>query len=244
MNVDQKKSKSSFSLVGLFFGLVFGGAGLLFVGLIVREFSENLATYRWDSVPAVIDDLPIDYPKAAPGSRKRRVFTLNAKYTYTYGGREYVGNRLGRAGGKTSDSYEKLALKRRRMLIGEVDRAFVDPKDPANAILERGSLWFGLLALFPMIFVIIGFAVLRASLGGWAGEAAGRMQRRVKPEKRGEATDRSISRVGLRRNFRCRRSANTLFHCLGAVASPSTRRPMATDTLQSDLEPCSGTRRG
>ncbi len=186
MTADQLKGERN--VFAILFGAIFAGIGLLIVGFILQEFLQTLDTYRWQRVPAVVNELTIDFPATAPPSHEDSVFALNADYTYSFGGREYKGTKFTKDGAKPNGSYEKLAILKRNMFIDEVDTAFVDPDAPGNAILQRGSLLFGLLALFPMIFVIIGLGVLASGLGLISSKTSTPKYKPFKPKSRSGKT--------------------------------------------------------
>lgn len=173
----QRKLNGKRSPVAVLGGAFFAGIGLLFVFFILRDFTQDLNTYRWHEVPAVIDNLTIDYPEKAPRPGKGSIFTLNVEYTYSYCGKEYQGTNIVRDGGQKGGSYESLALVKRRMILDEVDSAYVNPDAPGNAVLKRGSLLFGLVALFPMIFVLLGLGIMAAGLGFASSGKSGELDR-------------------------------------------------------------------
>lgn len=152
------------SVIAVLFGLGFTILGGLFMFLIVREFVATIDTYTWKKVPAQITSIDIEYPKQAPRGRERGVFELSAKYRYSFNGVERQGDRLRRTP-YTDASYETLADRKWQLIADEHDYAYVDSSDPAEAILERGSLWFGLLVLFPIPFVLIGVACVASGMG-------------------------------------------------------------------------------
>ncbi len=150
------------------FGLVFGGIGLFVTIMLARDFAEDTKTRGWTEVPAELirSEILVDKAKAeAP-------FLLEVEYRYYFGGQTRVSTRFARKE-KWSDDYEELALKRAEFLGGDGSATcFVNPDDPTEAIMERESLWAGLLVLFPLLFVLIGGGIV------WAGVASLRKKRK------------------------------------------------------------------
>lgn len=165
------KQRAGFSLATILFGLVFAGVGTLFLFVIAREFASVLETYAWAKVPATIHDVEIRYPEKAPRGRESGVFELQTRYEYEFQGQVYQGNQFRRTS-FTNDSYETLADKQWQIAREEWSQAIVNPQDPNEAILERGSLWIGLLIVFPIPFVLIGMACLVGGLGFWTPSIA------------------------------------------------------------------------
>lgn len=156
--------KSHRSIVAVLFGLVFVGMGGAFCYFLLVDYTATLETYAWRSVPAVINSLTVTYPKHAPGSRQDNVFELTGLFTYSVGNQQFQSNTLRRKR-ITDDSFESLSSVKRAMIVGEVDRAFVDPDDPSMAILKRESLWSIVAILFPLVFVTIGVGFVLGGMG-------------------------------------------------------------------------------
>ncbi|MEM9480627.1 MAG: DUF3592 domain-containing protein [Verrucomicrobiota bacterium] len=133
------------------FGLIFFAAGLVITYFISSMIVENYQTRSWDKVAAEIVSAEVKVDRSADEDP----FSLGVRFRYSVDGREFTSDTYSRVG-RTSDSYEKLALRVKTLLAEDSAVAYVNPKDPAEAFLNPGSVWFGLTILFPLSFVVIG----------------------------------------------------------------------------------------
>lgn len=146
--------------LSLFF-LVFFAVGSLFEVLILREFAREMATYRWRAVRATVLSSGVEET-----DDDEDPYRLAVSYRYEFGGGEYTSNRvaLDQSGSSSYDSVQRKTLEYRR---GTTVTCYVDPARPEESVLRRRSPFFGLIALFPLIFVAIGagglYAVWRPS---------------------------------------------------------------------------------
>ncbi len=151
------------------FGLIFGGMGLLFTVFIARDFLAEAKTRGWAEVPAELIRSEIRVEEA----REDAPFLLEVEYRYRFGDQTQTSTRYGRKE-EWTDDYEKLALKRASFLQGDgAVVCYVNPENQAEAVLKRGSLWSGLLILFPLLFVLIGGVIV------WAGLASLRKEKKA-----------------------------------------------------------------
>ena len=88
-----------------------------------------------------------------------------AKYTYTWNGRTYTGNRVGIASGADNigDYQQETGRELQRAAdSGQPVTVYVDAEDPSQSILDPGIRWW--LIGFKMIFVVVfggvGFGLL------------------------------------------------------------------------------------
>lgn len=147
------------------FGLVFGGMGLLFTVVFGRMILAEVATRQWAETPCRVlsCEIVIEPQRDDP-------FRIEARYTYDFAGRTYESDRYALQE-KWSDRYEALALQRRRVTSPEPPVCWVNPAEPAEAVLHRESLASSLFLLIPLLFVAIGAAI------AWAGVASLRRRR-------------------------------------------------------------------
>lgn len=133
----------------LFF-LVFFLIGSFFELMTAREFLVRVKRHVWQGVSCkmlqslVEETADSDHP-----------YVLRVQYEYQYGGRSYQAASYA-IGYRGSDSYDKTTKLAHRYAPGSTQRCYVNPKMPQEAVLSRGSLLFGLILLFPLIFVVIG----------------------------------------------------------------------------------------
>jgi len=139
----------------LFF-LVFFLMGSFFELMIVREFLTRIKRCTWQEAPCAMLQSQVEET-----GNSDRPYALQVKYEYQYEDRSYQADSYA-MDYRGSDSYDKTTKLAHRYAPGSQQRCYVNPKRPQQAVLVRGSLWFGLLLLFPLIFVVIG-------LGGMIG---------------------------------------------------------------------------
>jgi len=151
------------------------GAGGLFFGLIPILDNLRMAwvVRDWQPVSAQVIDVGIEERRGSKGSR---MYVLNARYAYRYGGRDYESTRVGldhwggadNVGTWHEDWHHRLSDARSRE---QPVAAWVDPQRPQRAVLERRLRW-GMLAFrlpFAIFFTAVGvgaaFVFFRALLG-------------------------------------------------------------------------------
>ncbi len=141
------------ALVAIPFFAVFLAAGLFFEGLIAREFLRTLRTYSWERVECAIESSRVldQNEQGQPTSE----FQIEIEYTYSLKGQSYTSRQFALQPKSYSDYGEAQRLVL-RYAAGSKAPCFVNPSDPAQAVLQRGSLWSGFALLFPLIFVAIG----------------------------------------------------------------------------------------
>ena len=137
---DPKAPKSALGLVFL----PFLGLGLFFSVMLVREVISSAATYSWRTVPCqiVVSDVR--------ESSERYPWFAYLRYTWSIG--ESV--RSSRLFGTYRDAVQFT----RRWPVGSSATCYLDPRDPAGALLERkgANLAFLLFLPLPLLFVFIG----------------------------------------------------------------------------------------
>lgn len=133
------------------------GMGLLFVGLILSRFITNIETRTWKKTPCTITQSAVD--TVSDG------YAFTVEYTYAVNGKTYHGRRFQAGNDRiVKDSITKADALAEKYAAGRRTLCFVNPDNPDQAALEHGSLWIGLVALFPMIFVVIGGGII---YGAW-----------------------------------------------------------------------------
>lgn len=152
---------------GLLFGLLFSGGGFFIAAETTWPMWQN-----WQQVqnwrPASARLLSVS------GSDK----DTRASYRYEYAGGSFQGSRVGLASFKDNiGSYhrEMQAYLRRIKRSGEMLPIWVNPANPAEAIIDRNMRWglFALTSGFCSVFVLIGLVVVYASIRG-SGKVATR----------------------------------------------------------------------
>ncbi|MCF6312201.1 MAG: DUF3592 domain-containing protein [Verrucomicrobiales bacterium] len=167
------------------FGLVFAGFGLLFIFVIFGQAMKEAKAYLWEETPCKIESCEIKTQQGREGG----AFQLQVNYQYKFKGNSFISSNY-TLQEHWSNDYEKLALKRKELLHSAEVTCYVDPDNPANAVIKREGVGTGLMMLFPLIFVAIGGAIV------WGGVVS---LRNKKAEKDGRV--QSISSRGSSSNL-------------------------------------------
>ncbi len=134
--------------LSLFF-LVFFAMGSLFEVLILHEFGRAAGQRFWKRVPCMIVSSEV---KEVGGESP---YVAAISYQYDFGGRQYSGS-VYKRGCSASDTYSGAREIVQKYPVGRATACYVNPGNPAEAVLKRNSLLIGFAALFPLIFVVIG----------------------------------------------------------------------------------------
>ncbi len=143
--------------------LVWFGAGaaiVLFAGYaastgLVPAVSAALDMRDWTPVPCTITESRV--------AERERGSVPEIRYTYAVGGTEYTGGKGGYAFEemRSSEAEARVAANP----AGAERSCWVDPVDPAQAVLERDALGGAIVGLFgPCLLLVIGAAVFRNGL--------------------------------------------------------------------------------
>lgn len=163
-NIDRQSSpseKNTGGIGGKIFGFLFGFAffsmGSFFIVMMVGDFWEKTQTHWWEPTPATITQ---SYVQTSGDKFK-------VSYNYTYEGYTYSGNTytLDYTG---SESYSDAQELQSTYPEGSTQTCYVNPQNPRNVILEHFSLFMWLFMLIPLIFVLIGGAIM---VGVWLPES-------------------------------------------------------------------------
>jgi len=149
------------------FFLFFLGMGLAFAWLVAREAVAALATWTWRPTDCQI--LSSQVSDTDSQGRGKGDFHFRVSYRYTFEGRTFVSDKDRRNPGGFPN-YEDAARLMERYPEGSGALCYVNPAKPEEAVLKRGSLWFPLFILFPLIFVAIGAGGIYST---WSGRVAG-----------------------------------------------------------------------
>lgn len=151
------------------FALPFAAGGIFMLCRTGRDLRDAHRMARWQEVPAVVESVE--------SVRSGKTTATHATYRYEVDGRPYTGTRVGiDTGGDNVGSFQTRAYQelKRFQSARKPFRCFVDPEDPAQAILYREARWEMLLlqGLFGLVFGGVGFGLLIGAV------YAGRSRRR------------------------------------------------------------------
>ena len=149
------------ALVQLAFGVtIFGIAGFWLFTAVIIPLSLSRAARHWEEIPCVImsseiSELPID-----EGPRR---FVPVIHYSYQFNGKHYESDRyyFGVSGG----SEARVKSIQRQYPPGSQARAFIDPNNPTEAVLNREIKISWLMVCLVIAMIASGIGVVMNSLG-------------------------------------------------------------------------------
>lgn len=169
MNVylSPKWSRSSYNLVGVFFGLIFSSMGaFFFYNLVILGVIERVDLQSWQSVPAQLNDASVEsyYQSDESDGNGTTMYQVNISYSYNYMGQSYTGTRVSLStfrSSERSDQYNQLSDIRRKARNNDF-RVWVNPENPSQAVYDRSlNLRMTIvLSLFTGTFIIIGIGII------------------------------------------------------------------------------------
>ena len=156
MVTDSTRSRRAMKgkIVLFLFALPFAGIGAWMLYSIGSNLYDASRMQSWHAVSAEL---------SSAGYRTRsgddsNTYEAFAHYTYSFNGRDYAGTRVGLSGGADNigDYHQKLgnrlsAAKNR----GEQIHVYVNPKNPAEAVIDRSVRW-GLVAFKSLFLILFG----------------------------------------------------------------------------------------
>ena len=145
------------SLVVFFsiFALLGGGFGSPFFG---PPMVKVLDARHWKPTLCVIESSSVGSGSSQhTSSGSAPTYRVNVTYRYDLDGRSYKGTRYQFLGGSSSGRAAETGGDRRAWYPpGKKTTCYVNPRDPGDAVIERGftpDMWF---ALIPLVFVVVG----------------------------------------------------------------------------------------
>ncbi|MBN1359499.1 MAG: DUF3592 domain-containing protein [Sedimentisphaerales bacterium] len=154
------KSKGKYALAGLFLLFAALGGGLLYP-LGIKPVAKTLDARGWVATPCKVLRAEVRSHEGDDST----TYSVYILYEYEFDGQPYKNDRYDFMGGSSSGYHGKAQV---------VDRyhadanpvCYVDPANPAEAILKRGFHAKLLLALVPLPFLLIGLGGLMGMLRG------------------------------------------------------------------------------
>jgi hypothetical protein len=137
-------------LLGSLFFLVFLGMGLLFCFFIGREVYLNVQCRSWQPVECVILRSEVTEER-----KSESPYAFAVGYEYQWQGRTYSSDKWSRQRTAFSEFSKAQALANTYKLDTRAT-CYVNPANPSEALLQRPTLWIGLLILLPLVFVAVG----------------------------------------------------------------------------------------
>ena len=142
-------------LGGVLFTLV--GAGLLVLWFL-PALNRSLASASWTETPCTVISSRVKSHKDSDGT----TYSIDIFYRYKVDGKEFKSNAYGHFGGSSS-GYKSKAKVVAKYREGTQQKCYVNPKNPAEAVLKPGVGWEVFLGLFPLLFLGVGIFLLFVS---------------------------------------------------------------------------------
>lgn len=127
------------------------GAGLAYP-LLVRPAKKMMAAQTWEAHPCTIVSSDIQSSRSKNGITYR----VAIRYRYAVGENDFESGRYGFADGVWSSGYKSKQAILDRYPAGAQAICYVNPLDPAEAVLSRGWENDLLIGIIPAIFLLIG----------------------------------------------------------------------------------------
>lgn len=149
------------ALGGLLLGLAIAAAGAVFVWLMWASFQRARVMDTWTAAPCLILESRLAEEIHTPNTPVNFIPVI--RYRYQAGGQPHESSRIRRIETKSSRRPKMEALLSQFPPGGEAT-AWVNPNDPADAVLIRDkrtaiySIWF------PALFVVGGLGIALSSL--------------------------------------------------------------------------------
>ena len=176
--------KKSFIFASLFI-LPFAAVGAWAVYMMSNHVNEAIASQSWQKVPATLYQVGAYTKQSSDGDGQ--VHYATARFRYKYQGQQYNGNKLGiiNEGGFGVWFGARVDELKSKESAGEQIFCYVDPKNPANAILAPGVVWDYLLffAIFAITFGGFGFGGFYMFLKGVKAQAQEARQKKLYPDQ-------------------------------------------------------------
>lgn len=138
--------------------LLLMGGGLLYP-FVLRPLFRIIDARSWARVPCMVISSEVKSHSGNDGT----TYSVNILYAYEYQESEFRSNRYDFMGGSSSGYRGKQEIVSRHPR-GAKTFCYVNPRDPTEAVLDRGFsplMWFGLI---PLVFVLIGAGGLIGAL--------------------------------------------------------------------------------
>lgn len=181
-----KEHRTGARVGGCVFLIFFLAGAAMFIVLFVRPVMRIADARGWIETPCVILSSAVVSHESHSSRGSGTTYSIDVTYEYARDGRTYTSNRYGFSTGSSSGHDWRQAIVD-RLPPGSKSICFVNPRDPADAVLERGftpDLWFG---LFPLAFLLVGagglFFVLRSRGKSRAGASTAAVGDRSRPAR-------------------------------------------------------------
>lgn len=177
-----------------FFG-VFLAAGLGFLWLTL--IGPGLRAWNARDWVATRCEVVSSHVETHPSDDGEPTYSVEVLYRYRVEGREYHSNRYHFQTGSTG-GYDAKAKVVERLPAGARFTCWVDPDDPAEAVVERGLGSEAWISLVPLVFVIVGGGGMFFALTAGRRKKAGGRKRSRRASRRAASTEEDAGAAGSR----------------------------------------------
>src|SRR5215204_1403174 len=148
----------------------FAAGGLLLTVALVWAFFDTLESYRWEETPCTIVE----------SHRQPKSNDFVVRYRYVANGLERTSSRFTKGISESPDraAAEGLLLEYPK---GHPAVCYVNPANPDEAILQRGSLWLVASILIPLSFLAVGVSGMIYDKSAGEPWAAAIVERAARP---------------------------------------------------------------
>ena len=142
-------------------GLFLVALGLAFTWWLWQAGERSMITRQWTPVPCTV---------LVSGTRKSQFsehdpvkWQAELEYRYLFAGKVYNGNKVRRIEGPTPH-LERVAATVARYPAGKEAQAFVNPRNPSEAVLEHSTKAAFYTLWWPLLFAAGGAGMMRAAM--------------------------------------------------------------------------------
>lgn len=142
------------------------GAGLL-IFWILPSMTKAVASQNWTETSCTVITSRVKSHRGDDST----TYSVDIFYRYLIGNQEYQSNRFRIFGGSSSGREAKAEIVE-KYPAGSQQVCYVNPQNPAEAVLQPGVGWMALLGLIPLVFLLLGLAILMGNFRKTTGSAA------------------------------------------------------------------------
>jgi hypothetical protein len=167
------------------FSLPFAAVGVGVGFWLLSGIVTHSKMQQWQETPAKIVWAKLE---SHSGSKGGTTYQATAEYSYQFDGRQYTGRRVSLSSGSDNiGSYQQEVHRQlsQYQTSGRPFRCYVNPQQPADAILFRDLRWemVAFQALFAEVFGAVGFGLLTGSVLGFFQARGNRALATLYPEE-------------------------------------------------------------
>ncbi|MCP4898583.1 MAG: DUF3592 domain-containing protein [bacterium] len=155
-----RKARGGGKQVGIILGAIFTLVGIgIFFGLFLPVILDFVDAQSWQETPCTVISSSVRSHDSDDGT----TYSIDILFEYQYQDHTYRSNR------HSFSNWSSSGYSSKKRVIDEFPHGaqtwcWVNPDRPSQAVIDRDFQWGYLIALFPLVFTIVGLAVLVHSL--------------------------------------------------------------------------------